>query len=53
MLAENLGVVTSTVSKWMLDNPKFSDANTRVWRPADDRVNESLFRRANEYDYVE
>lgn len=39
MLAEKLGVVTSTISKWMLDHPAFSDAITRVRRTADDHVN--------------
>lgn len=53
MLAENLGVATSTISKWMLDHRAFSDAITRARRPADAQVIESLHKRANGYDYTE
>lgn len=53
MIAEQLGVVKSTVSKWMNEHADFSDAITRARRPADSRVIESLHRRANGYEYFE
>ena len=52
-LAEVLGVATSSISKWMVDHIAFSDAITRARRPADGRVVDSLFKRANGYEYVE
>lgn len=52
-LAEVMGVATSSISKWMCDHPSFSDAITRARKPADGRVVDSLFKRANGYEYHE
>lgn len=48
-LAETLEVAPSTVSKWMVEHPEFSEAIKEAKDIADDMVEASLFQRATGY----
>lgn len=52
-LCDHLGQGRSTLYDWMEEHPEFSDAVTRRRAQADDIVENSLYKRANGYDYVE
>jgi len=48
-LAETLDVSPSTVNKWMVDNPDFSEAIKEARDISDESVEASLFQRATGY----
>jgi len=50
-IVEALGIARSTFYKWRLENQEFSDALKVGKSPADDRVKQSLYRRAVGYEY--
>lgn len=50
-IAEKIGVTESTLSKWKIDHPEFSEALKRGKEDPDDRVEGSLFEMANGYTY--
>ena len=52
-IAERMGIATSTLSKWMNDYPEFSDALKRGREEPDDKVENSLLKRALGYQYHE
>lgn len=52
-MAHVFGVSIATINQWQKDNPSFSEAIAGAKDPADASVANSLFRRANGYDYEE
>jgi hypothetical protein len=52
-LADFFGVSISTVALWMVEHPEFSDAVKIPKAEADERVEQSLYRRAMGYEHDE
>ncbi len=52
-LAEYFGVVESTINKWKIDHPEFSESMRKGKFVADGQVAHSLFKRANGYSHPE
>jgi hypothetical protein len=53
LLAEFFGKSVSTISRWKVQHPEFSEALKRGKLPADVEVANSLFKRANGFEYDE
>lgn len=49
-IAEKLGVTESTINKWKIDHPAFSESLKRGKEEPDDLVETSLFKRATGFD---
>ena len=50
-IAAALGIAVSTLNRWTHDHPKFRDSLKPGKKPADDRVERSLYQRATGYSF--